>query len=55
MNKVISFGDSFTWGTDLCDYSTKTPSQFTWPSLLAKHLNVTYQSFYDNFLAILEN
>ena len=42
-----SFGCSFIFGTDLADDGRgrryATPSQFTWPSLLAKHKRMDYQ------------
>lgn len=68
MNKLIAFGDSFTWGTDLLDdigYGNYNRSEYlefkkqfpnstedrtllgyskcTWPSLLSKHLNLSYE------------
>jgi len=43
MNRLISFGDSFTWGTDLPDCNDHQASQLTWPALLAKHLNLKYK------------
>ena len=43
MSRLISFGDSFTFGNDLKDCNGEIPSQLTWPSLLAKHLNLTYE------------
>jgi hypothetical protein len=43
---VCSFGCSFTFGTELFDDGrdlvVPTPSQFTWPALIAKKLGVTY-------------
>lgn len=42
---MISFGDSFTFGNDLADWSNQTPSQSTWPALLAKHLGVEYNCY----------
>ena len=46
-NRVISFGDSFTFGTDLSDQvpgvvgvNPPLPSRSTWPALIAKHLNI---------------
>lgn len=40
MSRLISFGDSFTWGTDLSDYNPNMPrpSKFTWPALFAERL-----------------
>lgn len=42
-----SFGCSFIYGTDLADdgegFLIANPSQLTWPSLMAKDLNYTYQ------------
>jgi len=45
--KLKSFGCSFTYGTDLadCNVSDREPSQYTWPALLAKHFNLTYESY----------
>jgi hypothetical protein len=52
--RVISFGDSFTWGTDLSDCNEVDPtvpldvvldsySRKTWPALIAQHLEVDYE------------
>jgi hypothetical protein len=52
--RVISFGDSFTWGSDLSDCEDMNPSvaldivldsysRKTWPALLAEHLGIEYQ------------
>ena len=43
--KIVAFGDSFTWGSDLLDYTTHTPSLNTWPALLAKEFNLEYTCF----------
>lgn len=44
-----SFGCSFIFGSELADdgWGTRqaTPSQLTWPALLAKHLNYDYQCY----------
>jgi hypothetical protein len=40
--KIISFGDSFTAGTDLSDCSANSPSQYTWPALMAKDFDLLY-------------
>jgi hypothetical protein len=45
--KLKSFGCSFIYGSDLADDGrgllVATPSQLTWPALLAKNLNYTYE------------
>ena len=48
--RIVSFGDSFTWGSDLQDADTSQLhpagySHSTWPALLAKHLNIDYASY----------
>lgn len=47
--KLKSFGCSFIFGTDLHDDGRDgtyaTPSQYTWPSLLAQHLGYEYKCF----------
>lgn len=47
--KLKSFGCSFIYGTDLADdgrgYYIATPSRLTWPALVAKDLNYTYDCF----------
>jgi len=47
--KLKSFGCSFIYGTDLADdgrgYLVANPSQLTWPALLAKELNYTYECY----------
>ena len=47
--KLKSFGCSFIYGTDLADdgrgYLVATPSQLTWPSLLAKDSNYNYECY----------
>ena len=52
-NRVISFGDSFTWGTDLADCTEDRTthnkyndgySKKTWPALIAQNLNTKYLS-----------
>jgi hypothetical protein len=44
-----SFGCSFIFGSDLADdgrdLPVPTPSQFTWPALLAKHLTMNYNCY----------
>lgn len=44
--RIISFGCSLTFGTDLADVvsdsPTASPSRLTWPALLAAELNVPY-------------
>jgi hypothetical protein len=45
MNKLIAFGDSFTWGSELqdeVDANSEKCSQYTWPALLAKEHNLNY-------------
>jgi hypothetical protein len=43
VSRLIAFGDSFTWGTDLADSKpVSIPSQNTWPALLARHLGLEY-------------
>lgn len=48
---IKSFGCSFIFGTDLADVNARigqsysVPSTYTWPSLLAQHLNFEYQCF----------
>ena len=46
--KLTSYGDSFIFGTDLADAemipnTPGTPSQHTWPALLARHLEYQYR------------
>ena len=52
--RVISFGDSFTWGSELPDCKEMNPSisldtvldsysRKTWPALLAQHLGIDYK------------
>ena len=47
--KLKSFGCSFIYGSDLADdgrgFLVANPSQLTWPSLLARNLNYTYECF----------
>jgi hypothetical protein len=47
--KLKSFGCSFISGTDLHDdgrhLPVPTPSQYTWPALLAQHHNLEYQCY----------
>lgn len=40
---VLSFGDSFTWGTDLKDCDSTRCSQSSWPAVLAQQQNLDYQ------------
>lgn len=44
MSRLISFGDSFTWGTDLSDSTPgmPRPSQLTWSALFARHRGLKY-------------
>jgi len=47
-NKLLAFGDSFTHGDELSDCFNEPPyypSKLTWPSLLAKDLNLEYISY----------
>ena len=49
-NRVIAIGDSFTRGDELADCPPQTEidnccSNLTWPALLAKSLDATYQSY----------
>ena len=49
-NRVIAIGDSFTRGDELADCPPQTEfnncsSTLTWPALLAKSLDATYQSY----------
>jgi hypothetical protein len=43
MTKLKSFGCSFFYGSDLSDCTNHTPSQLTWPALIAKQLNLNYE------------
>jgi len=47
--KLKSFGCSFIFGSDLADDGRDgpypTPSQFTWPALIAKKLNLNYECY----------
>jgi hypothetical protein len=45
--KLKSFGCSFTYGSDLndCDIPEYGPSRSTWPALLAKYYNLTYECY----------
>lgn len=48
IDKIISFGDSFMYGSDLsdCDGTEKSQfSQLTWPALCAKELGLEYHSY----------
>lgn len=45
MGKLIAFGDSFTWGSELKDEvesNSRHYSHYTWPALLAKENNQEY-------------
>jgi hypothetical protein len=45
MNKLIAFGDSFTWGSELQDVIMNkdiAPSVYTWPALFAKYSKLEY-------------
>lgn len=43
IKKIVSFGDSYTFGHDLPDASTAKFSQLTYVALYANHLAVDYQ------------
>jgi hypothetical protein len=43
MTSLKSFGCSFVYGSDLSDCTNSTPSQLTWPALIAKQLNIDYE------------
>ena len=48
MKTIKAFGDSFFYGSDLLDCpgdSLITPSQQTWPALVAKKLNLNYKCY----------
>jgi hypothetical protein len=50
MNRIVSFGDSFIFGTDLSDIVNYRNdglkfSKLTWPALLANDLNLKYHSY----------
>ncbi len=45
MNKLLAFGDSFTWGTDLKDADDSTYSQTSWSALLAKNISLEYACY----------
>jgi hypothetical protein len=48
IDKIISFGDSFMYGSDLSDCDGSETSQFsqlTWPALCAKELGINYRSY----------
>ena len=42
MPLLIAGGDSFTWGSELGDETTSSPSQFTWSALLSQKLGYDY-------------
>lgn len=44
MKRLIAFGDSFIFGSELSDQSATNiiPSKLTWPALLAKQFNLDY-------------
>ena len=41
--KLKSFGCSFTYGTDLADWTDQQHSCLTWPALIAKTLDLSYE------------
>lgn len=43
IDKIISFGDSFTYGTDLSDSDQEKYSTRTWPALVAQALDLEYE------------
>lgn len=44
MNKLVAFGDSFTFGSELSDdFDHNIPSTLTWSALLANKLNLNYE------------
>ena len=43
IDKIISFGDSFIYGSDLSDCDDNQYSQSTWPALCAKELGLDYE------------
>jgi hypothetical protein len=44
--KIVSFGCSFMYGTDLSDcHGKNSPSQLTWPALIAKKMGLQYQCY----------
>jgi len=45
MTKLKSFGCSFVYGSDLSDCTDRTPSQLTWPALIAKQLDLKYECY----------
>lgn len=45
IDKIISFGDSFMYGTDLPDCDSQNHSHLTWPALIAKELDMEYLCF----------
>jgi hypothetical protein len=42
MAKIMAFGDSFTWGSDLADADAAHYSKSTWQSLLADDIGLEY-------------
>jgi len=42
---IKSFGCSFIFGSDLADQTSNSPSNNTWPALMAKQLTVGYQCY----------
>lgn len=42
--QILSFGDSFTYGTDLSDCDQQRFSRSTWPALIAEHEQLHYKS-----------
>jgi len=42
MDKLIAFGDSFTWGSDMADQDHNTPSRSTWQALYANANDMDY-------------
>ena len=43
IDKIVSFGDSFIYGSDLSDCDDNQYSQLTWPALCAKELGLDYE------------
>ena len=45
IDKIISFGDSFIYGSDLLDCDEQQYSKSTWPALCAKELGLDYECY----------
>ena len=43
--KIKSFGCSFTYGTDLADWTDQQHSCLTWPALIAQKLDLAYECY----------